>query len=65
MFLLSIEGKQGTEYTYVKWTPVFIEAQKDGIQIVHYTNPITGENDITMLVFDNRTLAATAPTELS
>ncbi len=46
----------------VKWTPVFIEAQKDGIQIVHYTNPITGENDITMLVFDNRTLASTAPT---
>ena len=46
----------------VKWTPAFIEAQKDGLPIVHYTNPITGENDITMIVFDNRVLQATAPT---
>ena len=46
----------------VKWTPVFLEAQKDGIQIQHYRNPITGENDITTLVFDNRVLQATAPT---
>jgi len=45
----------------VKYTPVFIEAQKDGIPIVHYRNPITGENDITMLVFDNRVLQSTAP----
>jgi len=45
----------------VKWTPVFQEAMKDGIQIVHYTNPITKENDITMLVFDNRVLQNTAP----
>ena len=34
---------------------------KDGIQLVHYKNPITKENDITMLVFDNRVLAQTAP----
>ena len=40
----------------VKWTPIFQEALKDGIQIVHYKNPITKENDITMLVFDNRQL---------
>ena len=46
----------------VKWTPAFIEAQKDGLPIVHYKNPITGENDITMIVFDNRVLQATAPT---
>jgi len=46
----------------VKWTPIFIEAQKDNIQIIHYKNPITGENDITMLVFDNRVLQASAPT---
>lgn len=45
----------------VKWTPVFREAMKDGIQIVHYTNPVTNENDITMLVFDNRVLQNTAP----
>ena len=46
----------------VKWTPIFKEAMKDGIQIVHYQNPITKENDITMLVFDNRILKSTAPT---
>ena len=46
----------------VKWTPIFKEAMKDGIQIVHYTNPVTKENDITMLVFDNRILKNTAPT---
>ncbi len=45
----------------VKWTPIFKEAMKDGIQIVHYTNPISGENDITMLVFDNRIMKNTAP----
>ena len=39
-----------------KWTPVFEEAQRDGIQIQHYKNPITGENDVTMLIFDNRVL---------
>lgn len=46
----------------VKYTPVFIEAQKDGLPIMHYRNPITGQNDITMIVFDNRVLQATAPT---
>jgi hypothetical protein len=45
----------------VKWTPIIQEALRDGIQIVHYTNPVTKENDITMLVFDNRVLAQTAP----
>jgi len=46
----------------VKYTPVFIEMQKDGIPMYHYRNPMTGENDITMVVFDNRVLQATAPT---
>ena len=36
--------------------------QKDGIPIHHYRNPVTGENDLTMVVFDNRVLQATAPT---
>ena len=45
----------------VKWTPAFIEAQRDGLPIIHYKNPITGENDITMIVFDNRLLANTMP----
>ena len=47
----------------VKWTPVFMEARKDGIPVVHYRNPITGDNDITMLVFDNRVLQATMPSD--
>lgn len=46
----------------MKYTPVFIELQKDGIPVHHYRNPVTGENDITMVVFDNRVLKATAPT---
>ena len=45
----------------VKWTPAFIEAQRAGLPIIHYKNPITGENDITMIVFDNRLLANTMP----
>ena len=45
----------------VKWTPIFQEALKDGIQILHYKNPVSKQNDITMLVFDNRVLAQTAP----
>jgi len=39
-----------------KWEPVFNEAIKDGIQVTHYKNPETGENDLTMLIFDNRLL---------
>ena len=42
-----------------KWEQAFIEAKKDGLPIVHYTNPVTGENDITMIVFDNRILRST------
>ncbi len=41
-----------------KWEQAFIEAKKDGIPIMHYRNPLTGENDLTILVFDNRLLQA-------
>ena len=49
----------------VKWTPAFIEAQRDGLPVIHYKNPVTGENDITMIVFDNRVLANTMPQNTS
>jgi hypothetical protein len=39
-----------------KWGPVFEEAKRDGIEVMHRKDPITGENDITMLIFDNRVL---------
>ena len=42
----------------VKWTPAFIEAQRDGL-LPSVQEPVTGENDITMIVFDNRVLANT------
>ena len=45
----------------VKWTPAFFEAQRDGLPVIHYTNPVTGKNDITMIVFDNRLLESTMP----
>jgi hypothetical protein len=56
----------------IKYTPVFIEAQKDGLPIMHYKNPGTlcpncghhfgvGENDLTFIGFDNRALQHTAP----
>jgi len=61
-FVPIIKGPKKQEHPLiVKWTPAFIEAQRDGIPIVHYKNPITGENDITMLVFDNRVLQNTMP----
>jgi hypothetical protein len=56
------ENKEPEHPLIVKWTPVFLEAQKDGIQIIHINNPETGENDVTFLVFDNRKLQHTAPT---
>ena len=40
----------------VKWTPVFEEAKKDGVQVIHYSDPITKENKLTMLIFDNEVL---------
>jgi len=52
----------------VKWTPAFIEAQRDGIPIMHYTSPGCpqcghgkGQNDFTIMMFDNRVLETTMP----
>ena len=55
------QPKEAEHPLIVKWTPIIQEAMKDGIQIVHYKNPVTNENDLTMLVFDNRVLKNTAP----
>lgn len=53
----------------VKYTPVFMEMQKDGIPMMHFTSPGcpncghgAGQQDLTIPVFDNRVLQATAPT---
>ena len=54
------EAKEESIPLLAKWEQAFIEAQKDGLPILHYTNPITGENDLTMIVFDNRLLKATS-----
>ena len=61
---------QETEHPLiVKYTPVFIEMQKDGIPMMHFTSPGCpncghgkGQNDITIPIFDNRLLQSTAPT---
>ena len=42
-----------------KYEPFFAELEKDsrktkGISLIHYTNPMTNENDMTMIVFDLR-----------
>jgi len=42
-----------------KYEPFFAELEKDskrhsGINILHYSNPVTGLNDVTMVVFDLR-----------
>ena len=49
-----------------KWSEAFMEAEKDGIPIMHFKNPGCpncgygkGQNDVTFMMFDNRTLNAT------
>ena len=42
-----------------KYEPFFAEISEDarssdGISMLHYTNPVTGENDITTITFDMR-----------
>ena len=42
-----------------KYEPFFAELEKDsrktkGINLMHYTNPMTNQNDMTMIVFDLR-----------
>lgn len=50
------EAKEESAPLLAKWEQAFAEAKKDGLPIIHYKNPITGENDLTMIVFDNRLL---------
>ena len=37
-----------------KYEPFFAAGKTKGINLLHYTNPVTGQNDITMVVFDLR-----------
>lgn len=42
-----------------KYEPFFAELERDagktkGISVLHYANPQTGQNDVTMVVFDLR-----------
>jgi hypothetical protein len=54
----------------VKYTPVFLEMQKDGIPMMHFTSPGCpncghgkGQQDLTIPIFDNRVLQATMPAD--
>ena len=54
-----IKKKNNTPLYLSKYEPFFEELQKDskiqdGISILHYKNPETGINDVTMIVFDLR-----------
>ena len=54
-----IKKKDNTPEFLNKYEPFFIELEKDsktqvGINILHYKNPATGLNDVTMIVFDLR-----------
>ena len=54
-----VKKKDNTPELLKKYEPFFEELQKDskvqnGINILHYKNPETGINDVTMIVFDLR-----------
>tara|TARA_R100000353_G_scaffold130595_1_gene92692 strand:+ start:603 stop:1640 length:1038 start_codon:yes stop_codon:yes gene_type:complete len=54
-----IKKKDNTPPYLKKYEPFFIELEKDsksqpGISMLHYKNPETGINDVTMIVFDLR-----------
>lgn len=54
-----IKKKDNTPLFLQKYEPFFIELEKDsksqpGISLLHYKNPETGINDVTMIVFDLR-----------
>mgnify|MGYP003131865396 CR=1 FL=1 len=54
-----IKKKDNTPEFLKKYEPFFIELEKDsksqkGISLLHYKNPETGINDVTMIVFDLR-----------
>lgn len=54
-----IKKKDNTPEMLKKYEPFFVELEKDsksqpGISLLHYKNPETGINDVTMIVFDLR-----------
>jgi hypothetical protein len=54
-----IKKKDNTPELLQKYEPFFVELEKDskaqpGISLLHYKNPETGLNDVTMIVFDLR-----------
>tara|TARA_R100000234_G_scaffold39931_1_gene23892 strand:+ start:3271 stop:4266 length:996 start_codon:yes stop_codon:yes gene_type:complete len=54
-----IKKKDNTPEMLKKYEPFFVELEKDsksqpGISLLHYKNPKTGINDVTMIVFDLR-----------
>jgi len=54
-----IKKKDNTPALLKKYEPFFVELDKDsksqpGISLLHYKNPETGINDVTMIVFDLR-----------
>ena len=54
-----IKKKDNTPLFLTKYEPFFLELEKDsksqpGISVLHYENPATGLNDVTMVVFDLR-----------
>ena len=55
----SVKKNDPTPAMLQKYEPFFAELEKDsgqtkGINLIHYANPVTGQNDITMVVFDLR-----------
>mgnify|MGYP003642799033 FL=1 len=55
----TMRNKDPTPKMLEKYEPFFAELEKDsrktkGISLIHYTNPMTNENDMTMIVFDLR-----------
>ena len=54
-----VKKKDNTPVFLKKYEPFFIELEKDsksqpGINLLHYKNPETGINDVTMIIFDLR-----------
>jgi len=54
-----IKKKDNTPELLKKYEPFFVELEKDsksqpGISLLHYKNPESGINDVTMIVFDLR-----------
>ena len=55
----TVKKKDPTPAMLQKYEPFFAELERDagktkGINVLHYANPATGQNDVTMVVFDLR-----------